>query len=96
MRLKKEKSMSTKNNPGKFDCYANADPDEPMFVLLGRDPMAGYLVRFWAAWRLQMGEDADKVENANACAGALNEWAEKLGKQPLVPEYKLHARQRSR
>ena len=21
--------MGTKNNPGKFDCYANADSDEP-------------------------------------------------------------------
>jgi hypothetical protein len=29
--------MGTKNQPGKFDtCYANADPDEPMFVLLGK------------------------------------------------------------
>ena len=26
--------MGTKNNPGKFDCYANAKPDEPLFVLL--------------------------------------------------------------
>ncbi|HAW11807.1 MAG TPA: aspartate decarboxylase, partial [Chloroflexi bacterium] len=30
--------MGTKNNPGKFDCYDDAHPDEPMFVLLGRDP----------------------------------------------------------
>lgn len=29
--------MGTKNNPGEFDCYANAAPDEPMFILLGRD-----------------------------------------------------------
>ena len=29
--------MGTKNNPGKFDCYEHAKPDEPMFVLLGRD-----------------------------------------------------------
>lgn len=29
--------MGTKNNPGAFDCYANAEPDEPMFVLLARD-----------------------------------------------------------
>lgn len=32
--------MGTKNNPGAFDCYANAEPDEPMFVLLGRDKHA--------------------------------------------------------
>ena len=28
--------MGTKNNPGRFDCYGNAEPDEPIFVLLGR------------------------------------------------------------
>lgn len=37
--------MGTKNNPGTFDCYANAAPDEPMFVLLGRDKHAPLLVR---------------------------------------------------
>ena len=41
--------MGTKNNPGDFDCYANAHPDEPMFVLLGRDPHGGNSVRAWAA-----------------------------------------------
>jgi hypothetical protein len=43
--------MGTKNNPGKFDCYDDAHPDEPMFVLLGRDPAAGSLVRLWARRR---------------------------------------------
>ena len=32
--------MGTKNNPGQFDCYRNAEPDEPMFVLLARDERA--------------------------------------------------------
>ena len=26
--------MGTKNNPGKWDCYANAEPDEPMIKLV--------------------------------------------------------------
>lgn len=43
--------MGTKNNPGKFDCYEKADPDEPMFVLLGRDPMAAHLVSIWSKLR---------------------------------------------
>lgn len=43
--------MGTKNNPSKFDCYANAHPDEPMFVLLGRDPFAADLVEEWARRR---------------------------------------------
>lgn len=43
--------MGTKNNPGEFDCYDNAKPDEPMFILLGRDALAPYLVEIWAAIR---------------------------------------------
>lgn len=40
--------MGTKQRPGPFDCYANAKPDEPMFVLLARDPHAPSMVRVWA------------------------------------------------
>lgn len=43
--------MGTKENPGRFDCYANALRDEPMFVLLARDPMFETLVRAWVARR---------------------------------------------
>lgn len=43
--------MGTKNNPGKFDCYTNAEPDEPMFVLLGRDRLAAHLVSIWSKVR---------------------------------------------
>lgn len=43
--------MGTKNNPGRFDCYANAKPDEPMFVLLGRDRLAAHLVSIWSKVR---------------------------------------------
>lgn len=46
--------MGTKNNPGKFDCYANAESDEPMFVLLGRDRLAGHLVSIWS--KIRMGD----------------------------------------
>ena len=43
--------MSTKNNPGAYDCYANAEPDEPMFVLLARDELAPRIVAIWAMIR---------------------------------------------
>lgn len=72
--------MGTKNNPGAFDCYANAHPDEPMFVLLGRDPFAPGLVLLWAALRREMGEDENKVLEAIDCAGAMAAWAIELGK----------------
>lgn len=47
--------MGTKNNPGDYDCHAKAEPDEPMFTLLARDPLAADLVHLWAALR---GADA--------------------------------------
>jgi hypothetical protein len=40
--------MGTKNKPWNFDCYASAEPDEPMFVLLARDPLAPFLVSIWS------------------------------------------------
>jgi hypothetical protein len=75
--------MGTKNNPGAFDCYANAEPDEPMFILLGRDPVAGLVVELWAWLRVEMGKEAaddPMILEANACAKALNAHADELGK----------------
>jgi hypothetical protein len=66
--------MGTKNNPGAYDCYANADPDEPMFVLLARDPSASLLVGLWAFIRERMGENPSKVEEARVCAEAMEKW----------------------
>jgi hypothetical protein len=67
-----EEIMGTKNNPGDFDCYANAEPDEPMFVLLGRDPTAAALVRLWAATRAEQGEDPVKIAE---CVLAMRQYA---------------------
>jgi hypothetical protein len=69
--------MATKNKPGKFDCYENAHPDEPMFVLLGRDKNAPALVREWAKQRREAGEDPEKVAEAEACADAMEGWERK-------------------
>lgn len=66
--------MGTKNNPGKYDCYEKAEPDEPMFVLLGRDPMAPSVVMAWAAAEMDARGDSDKVQEAIACATAMDEW----------------------
>jgi hypothetical protein len=67
--------MGTKSNPGTFDCYGKALPDEPVFVLLGRDPAFGVLVLDWAAKRkdlIQRGlrpqSDMVMVEEAEQCA----------------------------
>jgi hypothetical protein len=67
--------MGTKNNPGAFDCYANAEPDEPMFVLLGRDKHAPTLVWLWSTLRELDGEDPVKVQEARECCAKMMEWA---------------------
>jgi hypothetical protein len=48
---KEDEDMGTKNNPGQFDCLAKVGPDEPFFLLRGKDPAAPYLVDMWAASR---------------------------------------------
>lgn len=73
--------MSTKENPGVYDCYAAAEPDEPMFHLLGRDPTAPSLVRAWASHRILQIDDGQrpstdrlKAENAFNIADAMDLW----------------------
>ena len=72
--------MGTKTNPGNFDCYANAEPDEPMFVLLARDPAAAATVRTWVDMRLLLSggkiddNDLAQLREAMSCAVAMDEW----------------------
>lgn len=76
--------MGTKNNPGQFDCYESALPDEPMFVLLARDPWAPDLVEEWAVKRMRdiaLGirpfSDLSMVDEAQSCARNMREWRKK-------------------
>lgn len=73
--------MGTKNAPAKFDCYSNALPDEPMFILLARDPSAPDLVEGWASGRIyaiatgkKPQSDMAMVEEAQDCAKAMRAW----------------------
>ena len=67
--------MTTKKNPNAFYSYAEAHPDEPIFVLFGRDPQAAGLVRLWASGRdFLEGEDDPKVAMAHKCADAMERW----------------------
>lgn len=73
--------MGSKNDPGKFDCYANALPNEPMFILLARDPSAPDLLERWAANRshaIVEGErpesDYAMVTEARECAMKMRDW----------------------
>lgn len=70
--------MSTKAGPNKFDCYASAHPDEPMFILLGRDKNAPALVRQWAKERRAAGGDSEKIVEAEKVADEMEAWQRKL------------------
>lgn len=74
--------MGTKNNPGPIDCYGDAAPDEPIFVLRANDETAALVVRIWAeiymASKLQGGaldlKTARKYSEARDCATAMEHW----------------------
>lgn len=75
--------MGTKANPGPHDCYAKAEPDEPIFHLLARDRHGPALVWLWSALRELDGEKVDKVDDARACCKDMVAWAEARGRKPL-------------
>lgn len=53
--------MATKDNPGKYDCYAKAAADEPLFTLRAKDPVADSFVAAWVAIRAGDLEDAKRM-----------------------------------
>lgn len=71
--------MGTKTTPGNYDCYKNAEPDEPMFVLLARDPLAPALVELWASLRMDAtgGSDIEMAYEARRCALQMKKWIAK-------------------
>lgn len=73
--------MGTKANPGQYDCYQKAEPDEPMFVLLGRDQHAPTLVWLWSILRELGQEDPAKVQEARECVVQMIEYAAKRGQK---------------
>lgn len=75
--------MGTKSNPGLFDYHTAAEPDEPLFVLLGRDKHAPCIVWLWAALRELDGEDPAKVKEARECVVNMLEWQHAHGKKAV-------------
>lgn len=76
--------MGTKADPGKHDCYARAEADEPLFALLARDASAPELVERWARYRNEAifrGEkpesDCELVIEAIALAKTMRAWRAK-------------------
>jgi hypothetical protein len=69
--------MGTKNNPGRFDCYTYAEPDEPMFIVLGRDAAGPMAVRAWIDQRIASGKnkpDDQQIVDAREIADAMEQY----------------------
>jgi hypothetical protein len=77
--------MGTKENPGPYDAMAKAEPDEPYFTLLARDPDASTLIREWATRRYQRGERGDVTMEALGVADEMDKWAIKYNERPRAP-----------
>jgi hypothetical protein len=75
--------MGTKLEELRNGCFAAAMDDEPMFVLLARDPRAADLADRWADDReadISLGKkpasDMSKVREARQCAANMRAWRE--------------------
>lgn len=90
--------MGTKLNPSPFDCYAKLEPNEPYFVIMGRDPMGHQLVTMWATGaelRLSSKVEARtidvqdyevetaKIAEARRISEEMATYCRKLGKLPM-------------
>lgn len=85
--------MGTKTKPSTYDCYANLEPDEPYFVLTGRDPSAAIIVRMWAHSRetlIRQGKkprsDKAMIEEARTVALAMEKFAEEWKARKAKPQ----------
>lgn len=63
---------NTKTHPGPFACFEAALPDEPMFILLARDPAAPATLQFWAQERIKHGKTHEE-DDQRKIAAALDE-----------------------
>lgn len=62
-------------------CLQKAADDEPIFVLLARDKLAARTVRQWAQYACEgMTQPGPKIDDALACADAMDAWRSKQPK----------------
>lgn len=65
-------------------CLSKADPDEVIFVLRAKDPLAAQTVRLWAAMA-QGVHEPEKITAAVVCATQMEGWAKK--NSPATPDH---------
>lgn len=74
---------NTKTHPGSFRCWEAALPDEPVFVILGRDPAAPATLEFWAHERVRQDkthtpDDKSRIAAAIDEAKDMAEWRQRM------------------
>ena len=77
--------MGTKSEPGRFDCYGKAEPDEPIFTLLARDPAAPRLIRDWVRYHQDAKTDGAKLLEALAVADDMDRYRMERDARPKPP-----------
>lgn len=78
-------SLGTKQNPSAFDALSKAEPDEPYFTLLARDPIAATLVRRWATEMHSKGLGQTKTFEALNVANEMDAWRKEYDARPKPP-----------
>lgn len=73
-----------------YERLASGDmkPDEPVFILRGRDVLAPLLVYNWAMMAHVIGVPQTKVQGAHACASEMDDWP--VSRVPGRPEATSH------
>jgi hypothetical protein len=84
----------TVNSKANRDCLAKAKPDEPMFIILGRDPDGGNIVRLWAQRRFDAG-DTEHAEQVFKIADAMDAWRAAGHRPESAPEPQAYAAMRA-
>lgn len=77
----KTEEMSNPNS-----CLNRAAPDEPVFVLLGRDKSAAVAIRAWIFNRLATGKSSEaspEIREAREFVTTMERYAEARGKERL-------------
>lgn len=91
--------MSTKMNPGRYDCLAKLHPDEPYFLLRAKDVTAPGVVREWVRRRREEAavtggtitpEYEAKLREAEQCAKDMDAWRQRYTITPVVDAGRTH------
>jgi hypothetical protein len=77
--------MGTKQDPSRFDGYGKAEPDEPVFTLIGRDPAAPALIREWVRHHQNAKTDGTQLMEALAVADEMDRWRMERASRPQPP-----------